>query len=155
MIEKLFANLEKFWKVLLVSSFALLLLCQTYHVLQGDSYQMQIAERLGAEVKTEMEEMWIAAVRDDDLFAYLTLEVVGGDGADALLRIDGAAVGTLEGGLLTVKVHQGEQLSVDNSGVSELTIEIGDYPESLDESALPSQLIASPGTNVWGNILFK
>ncbi len=154
MLEKLFSILEKFWVYSIFFCFVLLLLFQGYHLWQPDSYQLKMAARLGAEIKEDMGEIWVAAGKEEKLFAYLTLEVSGGQSISAIILIDGSRAGTLENGLLTLKVHDGEEVSIYNGGTTEITVEIADYPDSLDENALPGQIIAAPGNNAWGSVRF-
>lgn len=155
MLEKLFTLMEKIWLYVLIFAFAAVFTVQLYFLWQPEVYQTKMAARIGAEVKTDMDDLWVAAAKNEMLFTYLTMEAADGKAAAVIVLIDGVRAGTLESGLLTVKVEEGDKVSICNNGDDTVGIAIADFPGILDASIFPDSISAQTGTQPWGTVHFK
>ncbi len=153
--EKFFGAVGKIWVFLLPLCLLPLLTVQAYHIWRPEAQQMNVASRLNAEIKTDMEEIWIAAAREEKLFTYLTIQVDGGAAVDADIAIGGAVVANLRQGLVTIKVFSEDVLSVISNEGADFAVAIAGYPDILDEKALPRRLAVQFGGNDWGRVRFR
>ena len=137
---------------LLAVCFCALIAAQLYLHSSGESAGDRIARHLGADVRDERQEIVAAADEEELLFQYLTLEAPA-NAALALYR-NGERVGDFGGGLLAVKVGEGDTLSVVATTAG-LTVTITDLPAALDSDRLTASVVTVDGAVSFGSVHFR
>ena len=133
--------------------FSLLVTVQGYFAFHDGAAEELRAERIGA-VFTDLQSRVAGAdAALDGLSAYLTLETGDGVGSDAVLLRNGKSVGSFERGILTIRVADGDTLSLESRGGDVLVV--AEYPEGVDRERLPQEIRTGAGYTKWGTVAFQ
>ena len=138
-----------FW----AAAFSLLITVQGYFYLHEDLAGEMRAERIGAGFIDLAEKIESAEVKLAELSGYLTLETASGNGSDAAIWINDEKAGDLSRGVLTVRVGDGDVLSL--VGGKGETFVISAYPDGVDRNRLPASIVGSAAKEEWGVVVFK
>lgn len=133
--------------------FGTLIAFQSYFFLFPQAVNEARAQRLGGEIVNFAQGTQAVEKEEEGLFTFLTFETEKGRSSSATLLINGTAAGDFQGGVLSVKVNNGDEISLVG-GVKGDIIYLLERPEILD-SSFPSSLAAGGGEKTWGTVSFK
>ncbi|MDO4541446.1 MAG: hypothetical protein Q4C00_01270 [Bacillota bacterium] len=144
--------LERFFLCTLMVVFILLIAVQLYFFIFPDTIEEARAERLGGSIENTASSAKAVENREEGLFLFLTFEAKSGYSAASIL-INGEIAGDLKLGVLSLKVNQGETVSVVGGSRGDV-ISLMDRPEHLDPS-FPNSLSVGGEEKKWGIVRLK
>ena len=132
---------------------SMLLSVQGYFALHEDAVKTLRADRIGASLVSLGDRLAAAGERYNVLSTYLTVETAGQQLSTGQLLINGQFRGSFERGTLTLRVEEGDVLTV--RGGKDLELLVVDYPEDLNKNELPENFFCRSDHCKWGKICFK
>lgn len=132
---------------------SMLLSVQGYFAFHEDAVKSLRADRIGASLVSLGDHLAAAGERYNVLSTYLTFETSGQQLSAGQLLVNGQFRGSFERGTLTLRVEDGDVLTV--RGGKNLEIRIVDYPEDLKKNELPETFVCRSDHCRWGKICFK
>ncbi len=132
---------------------SMLLSVQGYFALHEDAVKTLRADRIGASLVSLGDRLAAAGERYNVLSTYLTVETAGQQLSTGQLLINGQFRGSFERGTLTLRVEEGDVLTV--RGGKDLELLVVDYPEDLNKNELPENFLCRSDHCKWGKICFK
>lgn len=146
---------RRLFLVLWVVVFSLLFLFQCFFAIFPQYQKQQRAERLGAEIRNDLDVVIAAAEAYSGMAAYFTLETKGGVPSAAELLLNGISIGTFENGILGLRASEGDVLEI-RGGAKGLVISMVDPPENLNRNVRTAVTLAGDNRIVsFGRIAFQ
>lgn len=139
--------------VVVVLVFGALVAFQGYFFFFPQAVDEARAQRLGGEIVDLAQSTQAVDKEEEGLFTFLTFETEKGKASSATLLVNAAAVGDFKGGILSIKVNDGDEISIVG-GVKGDRIYLLERPDILDPS-FPSSLAVGGGEKNWGIVSFK
>lgn len=146
---------RRLFLILWAAVFSLLLIIQCFFAIFPQYQKEQRAERLGAEIRSDLDTVIAAAESYSGLDAYFTLETDKGVPSSAELLLNGVSVGTFENGILGFRAAEGDTLEI-RGGARGLIVSMVDPPENLADG-VETEVTLSGGSRTvfWGRIAFQ
>lgn len=119
------------------------------------SASQRLAERLGAEVRDDNQQITAVGEGTAGLSLYLTLETDAGQGEDVDLYINDVRAGNLHGDVLAVHVEDGDVLTLQSRRPN-ITVRIADFPATLDDNKLAASVTTGRASyTLLGTVVFR
>ena len=144
--------LQKTFLSIVALVFLSLLTVQGYFALDDDIVWEMRAKRMGMEL-SEAKESRTVGESLGGLRVYLSVERQDGEPSEGIFTVNGVEAGDFRRGVLTVAVADGDILGLKNARGE--TFVILDYPDDLEQNALPPTLFCDQTVTKWGKISFK